>query len=120
MVPGSLWRPRVARRMRPLRKLPGLSVVTRKRLDHGVGRGDPVLVQQTDDPVLVQLSLAAETFVKGNNGMLPLNCASERDVDGESGMSITWSATCSFKPSPWQLKFPNAYLRLVACEEHGR
>lgn len=35
-------------------KLPDLRVVTRRRLDHGVGRGDPVLVQQADDPVLVQ------------------------------------------------------------------
>lgn len=38
-------------------KLPGLSVVTRRRLDHGVGRGDLVLVQQADDPVLVQLAV---------------------------------------------------------------
>lgn len=48
-----------------------------------MGKGDQVLVQQANDPVPVQLSLAAEPSVKGNNRILTLNCTSGRDVEGE-------------------------------------
>lgn len=66
LAPGSLWRPRVAT-LKPR----GSSAITRKRLDHGVGRGDPVPAQ-ADDPVLIHPSFTAGTSVKGNNGILPL------------------------------------------------
>lgn len=48
---GSLWRPRVA-----TSKPRGSSAVTRKCLDRGVGRGDPVPAQ-ADDPVLSSTSV---------------------------------------------------------------